>query len=152
MLGFKKKVKRELPLIKVHTFKTGEELFTYRPMDYGKISSRYYRMIQELIKAITAFGMLPYQWKAAVGMVKENNIKALKGQFDMVEAATDTIQTMDYFLNKYSNTSTLDEEYWNTLFCMFYILEEEKESGYNAAYNQRKLDLLDQEPEERVFF
>ena len=52
-----KRIKRELPVVHVHTFKTGERLYTYRPEDYGKISSRYYRNIQEATNYLQTFSL-----------------------------------------------------------------------------------------------
>ncbi len=149
---FKRKVKRELPLIHVHTFKTGERLYTYRVQDYGRISSRYYRNLQESANYIQKFGMIEPEWKSATDTVRANCLKALDGKFDKTEALVDVINTMQYFQDKIKGTRTADDVYYGNLFCMFYILDDETETGYSAIHNERKMALLDNEPEMRDFF
>lgn len=149
---FRKKPKRELPVILVHTFKTGEKLFTYRVQDYGRISSRYYRGLQETANYIQKFGMIENEWKGAIAKIKDNCLKALDNKFDKTEALVDVINSMQYFEDKIKGTRTADAVYYDNLFCMFYILEDEVETGYSAIHNDRKLKLLDLEPEMRDFF
>ena len=38
------------------------------------------------------------------------------------------------------------------MFCMFFLLEDERETGYSEVHNKRKLELLNQDPEKRDFF
>lgn len=151
-LFFRKKPKRELPLIKVHTFKTGENLYTYRVQDYGRISSRYYRNLQESANYIQKFGMIETEWKGAVSKIKDNCLKSLDGKFDKTEALVDAINSMQYFEDKIKGARTADSVYYDNLFCMFYILEDETETGYSAIHDDKKLQLLDSEPEMRDFF
>lgn len=149
---FKKRVKRELPLVHVHTFKTGERLYTYKVQDYGRISSRYYRNLQESANYIQKFGMIEKEWKAAVATVRGNCLKALDGKFDKTEALVDVINTMQYFEDKIKGARTADNIFYDNMFCMFYVIDEEVETGYSSFYNEKKLALLDTEPEMRDFF
>jgi hypothetical protein len=149
---FRKKPKRELPILLVHTFKGGQKLYTYRVQDYGRISSRYYRNLQESANYIQKFGMIENEWKGAIDKITDNCLKALDGKFDKTEALVDVINSMNYFKEKIKGARTADSVYYDNLFCMFYILEDETETGYSALHNEKKLALLDSEPEMRDFF
>jgi hypothetical protein len=151
---FKAKQKRELPLIFVYEFKTGEKIYTYRPEDFGKISSRYYRNVQEASNYLQTFAMTKNEWEKAVEGCKELIQAALTlGKTnDHIKALMDVNSTFDWFLSKASGIKGANETILEMLYCAFYVLDEERETGYNEACNKKKLDLLNNEPEMRDFF
>ena len=51
----RKKDSRKIPLIHVHTFKTGEKLYTYSQENYGAIASRYYKAVNIALNYITMY-------------------------------------------------------------------------------------------------
>lgn len=144
--------KRELALIYVHTFQTGERLYTYKTEDYGKISARYNRNIQEATNYLQTFALTEKEWTKAVQGCKEIARNALHKGGDAVEALMDINSTMDWFISKTSGLKNANETILEFMFCMFYVLEDEKETGYNKTYNDKKIALLNSEPEMRDFF
>lgn len=150
----RKRIKRDLPLIFVYRFKSGDKLYTYRPEDYGKISSRYYRNVQEAANYLQTFALTKNEWDNAIKTLKDLCIKSLENgdKRDMVKAITDVNSTLDWFLAKTAGLKGASETVLEMLFCMFYVLEDERETGYNEAHNVKKMDLLDSEPEMRDFF
>ena len=141
----------ELELIHVHTFRTGDKLYTYKPEDLGKAHSRYYRDIQEALNYIKTFALTKSEWTASIEAMKKS-IKSATNGGDKAQALLDINTTLDYFDSKASGLKNSSETLYDSLFCMFYILEDENEMGYNKVFNQKKLELLDGEPEMRDFF
>lgn len=150
----RKRIKRELPVIHVHTFKTGERLYTYRPEDYGKISSRYYRNIQEATNYLQTFSLAKNEWEAAVTGCKNIIADALEStnMQDRTKALLDINSTFDWFLTKVTGLKNANETILEFMFCMFFLLEDERETGYSEVHNKRKLELLNQDTEKRDFF
>lgn len=150
----KRQPKRELKLIFVHTFKTGERLYTYRPEDYGKISSRYYRNIQEATNYLQTFSLAKNEWEAAVTGCKNLIADALESinMQDRTKALLDINSTFDWFLTKVTGLKNANETILEFMFCMFFLLEDERETGYSEVHNKRKLELLNQDTEKRDFF
>ena len=144
-----KRIKRELPVIHVHTFKTGERLYTYRPEDYGKISSRYYRNIQEATNYLQTFSLAKNEWEAAVTGCKNIIADALEStnMQDRTKALLDINSTFDWFLTKVTGLKNANETILELMFCMFFLLDDERETGYSEVHNKRKLELLNQDPE-----
>lgn len=151
---FGKKLKRELPLMHVHTFSTGERLYTYRQEDYGKISSRYYRNIQEATNYLQTFSLAKNEWETAVKGCKDIITNALESSNvkDRTQALLDINSTFDWFIEKAGGLRNANETILEMMFCMFFILEDEKETGYSEINNKRKLDLLNENPDHRDFF
>jgi hypothetical protein len=148
----RKQPKRELPLVYVHTFKTGEKIYTYRPEDYGKISSRYYRQVQEASNYLQTFALTKNEWEAALNKLKANITDAIDKPTLHKQTLLDVNSTFDWFIAKAAGLKGANEVILEMLYCMFYVLEEEKETGYSEAYNKHKIDLLNNEPEKRDFF
>lgn len=151
---FKKRQKRELPLEFVYEFKTGDKIYTYRAEDFGKISSRYYRNVQECSNYLQTFALTKNEWEGAMGTLKGICLGALESsnKADLIKAITDVTSTIDWFTAKANGLKGSSEAILEMLFCMFYVLEDERETGYNEAHNKHKIDLLNSEPEMRDFF
>ena len=136
----------KLPLELAYTFKTGEKLFTYREEDLGKISSRYYRQINEAINYIQTFSVTKSQWDSAVEVISERIKDALDGG-DKTKCLLDINSTFDYFNKQMSDNKNATQIMLESLFCMFYLLEDEQEGGYSELHNARKIALLNSEDE-----
>lgn len=151
---FKKKTKRTLPLKHVHTFATGEKLYTYNPEDYGKVSSRHYRSIQEATNYIQTFALTKNEWDSAVSGCKQIIEDALvaKDPQKTVSALLDINSTFDWFLSKVNGLKNTNEVILEYLFCMFYVLEDETETGYSEIHNKKKIELLNIDQNDRDFF
>lgn len=151
---FSKKQKRELPVLHVYTFKSGEQLFTYRQEDFGKVSSRYYRNIMEATNYLQTFLLTKNEWESAVNGCKNIITNSLDStnMKDRTQALIDINSTFDWFISKAQGLKNTNEIILEIMFCMFYILEEEKETGYSEIYNKKKVDLLNSEPDTRDFF
>ncbi len=145
--------KRELPLVFVHQFKTGEKIYTYRPEDWGKISSRYYRNIQEATNYLQTFALTKSEWEKAVFACKDIILSVMDSKVELKnKALMDINSSFDYFITKTTGLKNANETILELMFCMFYVLEDEVETGYSDINNKRKLELINQEPEMRDFF
>ena len=141
-----------LPLELVYTFTTGEKLFTYRSEDVSKISSRYYRAIQECVNYITTFGVTKDQWKSATQLMKDRIEDAIeKGTH--VKCLMDINTSIDYFNKQIEDNRNASQVILEELFCMFFVLEQESETGYQESFNKKKKELLNSCDEvQRDFF
>ena len=142
-----------LPLIYVHTFATGEKLYTYRPEDFGKISSRYYRSIQEASNYLNNFLLTKNEWESAVFKLKEIIAQSLdEKKGNKAQALLDINSTMDWFIDKMRGSRSANEILLEHMFCMFYLLEDELPTGYSEIHNKRKIELLNADLDKRDFF
>ena len=149
---FKKK-KKGMSLIHVHTFATGEKLYTYRPEDFGKISSRYYRSIQEASNYLNNFLLTKNEWESTVFKLKEIIAQSLdEKKGNKTQALLDINSTMDWFIDKMRGMKSANEILLEQMFCMFYLLEDEVPTGYSDIHNKRKIELLNTDMEKRDFF
>jgi len=150
---FKKKdaPKRVLSLIHFYTFPTGEKIYTYNPEDWGKISSRYYRGVQENAKYLHSFNLTPTEWKNAIKDLKKLCLDSVKKK-NNEEMIMDIHNSLSWFEQKMEGTKTALESELEFIFCMFYLLEDETEIGYSPIHNERKIKLLNDNLEMRDFF
>lgn len=149
---FKRK-RSTLPIIHVHTFATGEKLYTYRPEDFGKISSRYYRSIQEASNYLNNFLLTKNEWETAVFKLKEIIAQSLdEKKGNKAQALLDVNSTLDWFIEKMRGSRSANEILLEQMFCMFYLLEDELPTGYSDVHNKRKIELLNTDLEKRDFF
>lgn len=141
-----------LPLEECFTFKNGEKLYTYREQDFGKISSRYYRNVNEAINYIHTFALTKTQWNEAMSIL-ENKIKDAFDGGDKTQVLMDVKSTIDYFKFKMTENKNATQSLLEAIFCMFYLLEGEVDGGYNEVFNDKKIKLLNSEEESvRDFF
>ena len=162
---FRKKDKRNIPLIHVHTFKTGDKLYTYSKEHYGTIASRYWYALNRALNYITMYGTDEQTVKKYFDAEINNNKKALeelyqcKASFSLqkIDNAIDIILS-NIALTEFQKAYVFDKtalqlKYQEILFCMFYLLDDEIEGGYSDAHNSRKLELINNDIEMRdVFF
>lgn len=161
---FRKKDKRNIPVIHVHTFKTGEKLYTYSQEHYGHIASRYWYALNRALNYLTMYGADEQTVRKYFEAEITNNKKALeylyqcKSSFSLslLDSAIDIILT-NISLAEFQKTYIYDKtalqlKYQEILFCMFYLLDEEIEGGYTDALNERKLKLINSDIETRDIF
>lgn len=148
---FRKKDKRSIPLTHVHTFKTGEKLYTYNPKYYGKIASRYYKAITVSLNYIRLFGQEEKTVKASLEQAKQCGKDIATGK-NVEENGFKIVTIMEFLLSFIMNKTALELEHQKLLFCIFYLLEEEIEGGYSDVFNEKKLDLISKDETQRDIF
>lgn len=137
----------KLPLIHYHTFKSGEKLYTYRPEDYGKLSSRYYRAIAEQMNYINMYQFDKAKTISNFSMIQDKCKEIAGGSDDYIKLAMDIYSMVEFQKTIPMNKTSIQLKFYEVLFCMFFILDEEIECGYNEAMNDKKLKLLFKEDE-----
>jgi len=149
---FAKKDKRRIPLTHVHTFKTGEKLYTYSKEYYGSIASRHYYALNEALNYITMYGADKKTVEKFFDTILEKNKQVISG-INILDNAL-SINTLIEFQKSYIfGKTSLQLKYQEMLFCMFYLLDDEIEGGYSDVYNEKKLSLINKDQEMRdVFF
>lgn len=149
---FVKKDKRRIPLTHVHTFKTGEKLYTYSKEYYGSIASRHYYALNEALNYITMYGADKKTVEKFFDTILEKNKQVISG-INILDNAL-SINTLIEFQKSYIfGKTSLQLKYQEMLFCMFYLLEDEIEGGYSDVFNEKKLSLINKDQEMRdVFF
>ncbi len=149
---FVKKDKRRIPLTHVHTFKTGEKLYTYSKEYYGSIASRHYYALNEALNYITMYGADKKTVEKFFDTILEKNKQVISG-LNILDNAL-SINTLIEFQKSYIfGKTSLQLKYQEMLFCMFYLLEDEIEGGYSDVFNEKKLILINKDQEMRdVFF
>ena len=149
---FTKKDKRRIPLTHVHTFKTGEKLYTYSKEYYGSIASRHYYALNEALNYITMYGADKKTVEKFFDTILEKNKQVISG-LNILDNAL-SINTLIEFQKSYIfGKTSLQLKYQEMLFCMFYLLEDEIEGGYSDVFNEKKLSLINKDQEMRdVFF
>lgn len=149
---FAKKDKRRIPLTHIHTFKTGEKLYTYSKEYYGSIASRHYYALNEALNYITMYGADKKTVEKFFDTILEKNKQVISG-INILDNAL-SINTLIEFQKSYIfGKTSLHLKYQEMLFCMFYLLEDEIEGGYSDVFNEKKLSLINKDQEMRdVFF
>ena len=149
---FAKKDKRRIPLTHVHTFKTGEKLYTYSKEYYGSIASRHYYALNEALNYITMYGADKKTVEKFFDTILEKNKQVISG-LNILDNAL-SINTLIEFQKSYIfGKTSLQLKYQEMLFCMFYLLEDEIEGGYSDVFNEKKLSLINKDQDMRdVFF
>ena len=149
---FAKKDKRLIPLTHVHTFKTGEKLYTYSKEYYGSIASRHYYALNEALNYITMYGADKKTVEKFFDTILDKNKQVISG-INILDNAL-SINTLIEFQKSYIfGKTSLQLKYQEMLFCMFYLLEDEIEGGYSDVFNEKKLSLINKDQDMRdVFF
>lgn len=146
--------KRELPLIHFHTFETGEKIYTYRQSDWGRLSSRYYRAINEASNNLKNFAAKPEEWKAFISGGKALALAGMNCESvkDMREKHAEMYNAFSWWESRSAVKNPM-ETFLEMQYCLFFCLEDEKETGYSEIYNAKKIELLNNAPPEtRDFF
>lgn len=138
---------KKIPLSHVHTFKTGDKLYTYDQQHYGRISSRYYRAINEQLNYINLYNIDKSNVNASRDIIQEKCKEITQGG-DAYTLAMDIYSIIEFEKSIPLNKTSAQLKFQEVLFCMFFLLEEEIVGGYNEAINKKKLDLLFSEDED----
>ena len=162
---FRKKDSRKIPLIHVHTFKTGEKLYTYSQENYGAIAPRYYKAVNIALNYITMYNADEQTVKAFFDKMLSSNNSQLELLYQCKKsfsiAVIDEIislvlanRTLIEFQKAYIfDKTSMHLIYQEMLFKMFYLLDDEIEGGYNIALNEKKMELINKDETQRdVFF
>lgn len=162
---FRKKDMQSIPLIHVHTFKSGEKLYTYSQENYGYIASRYYKALNIALNYITMYNADEQTVKAFFNRMLDSNNKELEllyqckksfsiSVLDEIIAIVLANRTLIEFQKAYVfDKTSMHLTYQELLFKMFYLLDEEIEGGYNIALNEKKMELINKDETKRdVFF
>lgn len=152
---FPKKVQRVSKLQLVHTFANGRTLWSYGENDFLNIASRYYSAIQTEMVHLEILQQTKKQWEQA-------KMYGEKTCIDIIENSKDSRLVIDYatqlrslFVNFELAVKALkssQQEIIEMMFCMFFLLDDEHEFGYNEAKNKEKLDLINTDPVAKELF
>jgi hypothetical protein len=139
---------KKLPLIHFHTFKTGEKIYTYKPDDFGKISSRYWKAIQLEFNHLTMFNLNMNDWNSSVTKIQTMCLDGVSNKINPGQALMDIYSIMEFQKAIPLNKIAVQYSHQKILYCMFFVLEGEIEMGYNEKHNDEKIRLLEAEPDE----
>jgi len=149
---FRKKDLRSIPLIHVHTFKTGEKLYTYSKEHYGTIASRYWYALNRALNYITMYGQDEHSVRMALDKIQKN-IQDMTVGLNIQQNGFDANTSIEFLKSYVMNKTALQLKYQEILFTMFYLLEDEIEGGYSDSFNAKKLELINKDAKMRdVFF
>lgn len=150
---FKRKIKRELDVVHCYTFGDGVKLYTYKENDYGKIKSRYYDNIQELINNIILFGVGQKEIESLRTNIVRIHADVLAGKLEIATSFNEIVQAVLYVIDNAGYLKNQNQSILEQMFCMFYILEDEIEMGYDVEKNKTKINYLKTIPiNDRDFF
>lgn len=151
---FKRRPQGELPVEHVYTFQDGTKLYTYKPEHYGKISSRHYRNIQEAVNYLMTFQMARPEWVAAVQKIRSNNQYAITETKAPLRTKTliENDKILDDFEQRAAGLKNANQTMMEYLFCTFYLIDDEKETGFSELHNAKKVELLNSDPLMADFF
>ncbi len=142
---FPPKVERESKLQLVHTFSNGQTLWTYTEDNFLNISSRYYSAIQIEMVHLEILHQTKAQWRAGVDACN-NAITDLLLNIDdkkkVVERVSEIKTMFHNFDLSIKDIKSSSQRVIEMMFCMFFLLGDEKEFGYNEAKNEEKLKLI----------
>lgn len=141
----KEKIERKLPLVLVHKFDTGEELYSYRPEDWHLICYYHEHLIKEYGNYLAQYSMT----KEVVNLSLDEIIKAsneILNTKDIITNATNINKIAEYLKNQSQSLYKGESELKEILFCMFFILGDEPELTYNEHFNKRKIELINSNP------
>ncbi len=151
---FKTVVKYDVLLTHVYKFKNGKSIYTYRAEDYGKISSIYYKNIQETLNALMLFNMSAEKWK--IGLKKIDELCLEGADAKTSSAKTHNFMAISQIITSFQTAlvqlpSLMNSEQ-EAIFCAFFIMEDEEPFTYNEAKNKEKIELIQSEPLMQDFF
>lgn len=148
----RKKKDKDLSLLHVHTFQTGEKLYTYRAEDMHHIQYRHYQTISEIQASLQAFGQLPFEWQIALKELREVATDAIDNQGKRTEALIHIVKYLDHFKERAKGIRDTNVILEDEMLGMFFILEGENPKVYDKHFIEKKKQLFALEPEMRSFF
>jgi len=152
---FPPKVERVSQLELVHTFKNGQTLLTYKPDNFLNISSRHYVAIMAEMVHLEILHQTKAQWRSAVDLCN-NGITDLLLNIDdkkrVVNGLTELKTMFHNFDASLKDIKSSSQRVIEMMFCMFFLLGDEEEFGYNEAKNAEKLKLINEDPVAKDIF
>jgi hypothetical protein len=153
---FKKKaLVRKVPLTKVHTFKDGTNLYTYNENSFLELSSRYYQAIQLEMVHLEILHQTKKQWDNLKNRVIEaclDGIENIDNRRNSIDQFTQIKSAFEYFDGAMNQTKSSSQRLTEMFFCMFFLIDDEIELGYNEAVNDKKLALINSDIEAKEIF
>jgi hypothetical protein len=153
---FRKNPKRDLPTEHCYTFEDGKRLYTYKGEYFQEISSRYYRSVQEAFNYLLLYNAPKEEVETMLRNIEDSTAQVIANLHKptlAAKSATDVMGMVKQLRSQQAGALKASMTLLQSMFCMFYLLEDEKEGGYNEAYNAQKLALLEtMPPEDRDFF
>lgn len=135
---------KKIPLDLVYTFASGEKLYTYQQSNYGYISSRYWKAINEQLNYLTMYSLDKNTWSSAIDKMQQVCTDIVTT--GNTKLAMDIYSALDYQKAIPMQKTAVQLKLHEVLFCMFFLLDSEIEGGYNEAMNAKKLELLNADP------
>ena len=152
---FPPKVERVSQLEWVHTFKDGQTLLTYKQDNFLNISSRHYSAIMTEMVHLEVLHQTKAQWRSAVELCN-NGITDLLLHIDdkkrVVNGLTELKTMFHNFDASLKDIKSSSQRVIEMMFCMFFLLGDEEEFGYNEAKNAEKLKLINEDPVAKDIF
>lgn len=154
--GNNPKIKRELPLEHVYTCNDGQRLYTYKGEYFKDISSRYYLAVQESYNYLLKYNESKQEVIARFAAMEQSALQVISNSNKpaiVASAGSDLLQMIKEMRALSDGSIKVNQTILQSMFCMFYLFEDEKECGYNEAFNAKKLALLEtMNPDDRDFF
>lgn len=148
-----KRVERKLPLDHFYTFPCGTNIYTYRDSDLTLISGRYYDQVKNDMQFLQEYGIDKELVKKYDDALLTLTLEGLNGGRKAGEVFADIKKLIDEKKSLFKFNRSLHLQMWYDLYCMFFVLDGERECHFSAAENQRKIELLESLPEvEQDFF
>lgn len=150
-----------LPLKYIDTLPNGVPIYTYHEEHLSKITSRYFTALCKAEKSLKSYGIFHNTVTKYIDIIHEHTLAIQK---KLINATTENLQEALNLSKVIENIATelninnkgafeIDKHLQDIYLCMFYLLPEEQEQGYNEVYNTRKIEMFDQYPQHReVFF
>jgi hypothetical protein len=152
---FPPEVQRLTKLQLAYTFANGRTLWTYGEADFLNISSRYYSAIQTEMVHLEILHQTKKQWEEAVKYGDKICLDLIENSKDaryVIDQATQLRQLFTSFDLQNKGIVSSSQRLIEMMFCMFFLLDDEAEFGYNEAKNAEKLALINEDPIAKELF
>jgi hypothetical protein len=152
---FPVKVQRATKLQLAYTFANGRTLYTYGENDFLNISSRYYSAIQTEMVHLEILHQTKHQWKQAIMFGDKACLDIIENAKDsriVIDIATQLRGLFTNFDLQNKGIVSSSQRIIEMMFCMFFLLDDEAEFGYNEQKNAEKLELINSDPAAKELF
>lgn len=154
---FRKRVKELISyagLEYVGKFKDGTMIYTYKADDLHNINYRYYENVQEILNALLLFKLGKSEANVFFNGVSELVMNAIDAPEirKKNEALIEIKKRVEAIKHSQQNSISLTNKEFELMYCSFFVIDGEEPFGYNKAMNERKIQLLNENPEMKDFF
>jgi len=147
----KKQQKIREGLVLAHTFANGERLWTYPDDKIHLVCIAHEFTINEYKNFLLLLNQSMHESKILAEKVKEK-IQYILTTGDYVKPSTDILTLIEYQLTLPHKITEIENELKETLFCMFFLTDEEKPFVYDIQANAKKIRLLNTDLEQKAKF